>query len=264
MLLGGLITLVNLLLSLVVGLKLLAAGIPSGRLAERALGIYFLTTPVLATVCLGWAYGGFVDPRLAVSPATGGLLIGIATVGMAVGACAIYAFLWRTFRPDVPEARLAALAGGGLALLGAALEGLHDGFAVRLDPGLGHWVAWLGRTLPMAWLLCEAIRYHGLLIRRTRIGLADPLVADRFLLWALWSAAGVANLGADVISRLIYAAAGGDAHPDPPELLRAIALGTMTAAMLLGLVSATSLFLAFFPTPGYRRWVSLRAARGSA
>lgn len=264
MLVSGLVTLVNLVLSLVVGVRLLAAGLAGGRLPERALGIYFLTTPVLATVCLGGAYGGFVDPRLALSPETGGLLVGVATIGMAVGACAIYAFVWRTFRPELREARLAALAGGGLALLGAALEGLHDGFAVRLDPGLGHWVAWLGRTTPMVWLMLEALRYHGLLHRRMRLGLADPLVADRILLWGLWSAAGVAGLGADLISRLIYAAAGGDAHPNPPELLRAIALGTMSATMVLGMISAASLFLAFFPTGAYRRWVAARAARSAA
>jgi hypothetical protein len=183
---------------------------------------------------------------------------------MAVGACAICAFVHRTFRPDQPEARVAALALGALALSGAALEGLHDGFAVTLAPGLGHWVAWLGRTAPMAWLTLEALRYHALLRRRVQIGLADPLVADRFLLFGLWSAAGLANLGADVVSRLIYAAAGGASHPDVPGLLRSIAIGTMSVTMVLGVVSAVTLFLAFFPTAGYRRWVVTRAARMTA
>ena len=59
MLVGGLITLINLVLSLVVGLRLLAAGRAGGRLPELALGIYFLTTPVLATICLGGAYVAF-------------------------------------------------------------------------------------------------------------------------------------------------------------------------------------------------------------
>ena len=105
---------------------------------------------------------------------------------------------------------------------------------------------------------------HHLVRWRVQIGLADPLVADRFLLFGLWSAAGLANLGADVVSRLIYVAAGGAGHPDVPGLLRSIAIGTMSATMVLGVVSAVTLFLAFFPTQGYRRWVVARAARTAA
>ena len=79
MLLGGLVTLINLVLSLVVGLRLLAAG-RAGRLPELVLGIYFLTTPVLATICLGGAYVAFADPKLALSPLAGGLMVGIELV----------------------------------------------------------------------------------------------------------------------------------------------------------------------------------------
>ena len=37
------------------------------------------------------------------------------------------------------------------------------------------------------WTAWEALRYHGLMRRRVRIGLADPAVSDRFLLWGLMS-----------------------------------------------------------------------------
>lgn len=264
MLLGGLVTLANLLLSLVVGLRLLAAGVPQRRLPELTLAGYFLTTPILGTICLGSAYGGFADPRLALAPATGGLLVGIATFSMALGAVAICVFTWRTFRPDLPQARNAALAGSALALGGFALEGLYDGFAVSLDPGLGHWVAWLGRTAPMLWLALESFHYHDLLRRRLRLGLVDPLVADRFLLWGVWSTANLLNLAADVLSRLVFAVAGGPGHPHVADLLRSIAIGTMSATMVLGLVSGATLFLTFFPTARYRRRVIARAARAAA
>jgi hypothetical protein len=264
MLFGGLVTLANLVLSLAVGLRLVAAARAPGRGAELALWTYFLASAFLATLCLGAAYAGLADPTLALPPAASGLLIGVATGGMAAGAVAILAFTRRTFRPDAAWARATALGCGAVAVAGAALEGATEGFAVTFVPGPAHWLAWLGRTAPMLWVAGEALVYHVRLRRRLALGLADPLVADRFLLWGVLSAAGALNLAADAIARVVYVALGGSEGAATPDVARTVLVGTMGVTMILGSVSAGTLFLTFFPTPGYRRWVLARAARAAA
>jgi predicted membrane chloride channel (bestrophin family) len=43
------------------------------------------------------------------------------------------------------------------------------------------------------------------------------------------------------------------------EVARPVVIGTMAVTMVLGIVSAATLFLTFFPTSAYRRWVEARA-----
>ena len=58
--------------------------------------------------------------------------------------------------------------------------------------GLVFWT-WLplGLTLSFGWAFLECGRYHLLLRRRQRVGLADPIVTDRFALYATATALGV-------------------------------------------------------------------------
>ena len=49
-------------------------------------------------------------------------------------------------------------------------------------PGAGHWLGWAGRTGAMLWVAIESFRYYGQQRRRLRIGLADPILSNRFLL----------------------------------------------------------------------------------
>jgi hypothetical protein len=254
---AGLVTLCNLALSLVVGLRLLRA---RGRGPELALGLYFLASAFLSTICQGLVYGGLVDPRLVLAEGTSRLVLGLGILGMAVGAVGVLVFTRRTFRPERGWARIAVLVGGSVALGGWAYEGLAEGFAVSLVPKPGHWMAWAGRTFPMAWVAAESFRYWVLQRRRLRFGLAEPIVANRFLLWGIWSATGFLNLAADVIARVVYMTRAGTTTEMVAEHLRPIVIGTMGVTMVLGVVSAATLFLTFFPTAGYRRWLEARAS----
>jgi hypothetical protein len=133
---------------------------------------------------------------------------------------------------------------------------VDDGFALALFPGLGHWLGWAGRTLPMLWVSIESFRYYLLLRRRLRLGLADPVLANRFLLWAIWAAAVFLNLSADPAARLAYAISAGMGGGElSAEIAAPIVLVTISVTMALGAVSAVTLFLTFFATESYRRWV---------
>jgi hypothetical protein len=45
------------------------------------------------------------------------------------------------------------------------------------------------------------------------------------------------------------------------EVVEPVVIGTMAVTMVLGVISAATLFLTFFPTAGYRRWLESRSAQ---
>jgi hypothetical protein len=256
---GGVVTLLNLVLAFVVGARLLRSGLGDERRPELALSIYFLASAFFSTVCQGLVYGGLIDPRLALDEQTSRAVLGLGVLGMAVGGAAVCLFTWQTFRRDSSWARWAALAGSCLALGGFVFEAVNEGFAIRLVPGAGHWAAWLGRTAPMVWLTVESFRYWAKLRRRLRLGLADAVVVNRFLIWGVWSSATFVNLVADPAARGVYMTLAGTSTELVMEVIRPVVIGTMGVTMALGVVSAATLFLTFFPTAAYRRWVEARA-----
>jgi len=82
---------------------------------------------------------------------------------------------------------------------------------------------------------------------------------NRFLIWGIWSAANFVNLAADPVARVVYVTLAGTTSELVMEVIRPVMIGTMGVTMILGLVSAATLFLTFFPTTAYRRWVEARA-----
>jgi hypothetical protein len=256
--LAGLVTAVNLLLSLVVGLRLLSRARHGWPAPELSLSIYFLVSAFLATPPQIVVYGGMGDPRLAVPEPTARALLAFAVAAMAIGAAAAYVFTWKTFRPEHGSAKGMVAAGIGCLALGYALEST-EGFAPVMFAGPGHWIGWAGRTAAPLFIAIESFRWWGMLRRRLRIGLADPVVANRFLLWGVWAACSTLNFVADLASRSIYWLVFGTIQP-VPEYLAATVAPTIAITMALGCVSAVTLFLTFFPTRAYLRRVEARAA----
>ncbi|HVN39517.1 MAG TPA: hypothetical protein VMW19_15245 [Myxococcota bacterium] len=262
--LTGLVTALNLVLSLVVGLRLLGLARRGGwRAPELSLSIYFLVSAFLATPPQVVVYGGMGDPRLAVPDPVARALLAFAVLGMAIGAAAAYVFTWRTFRPERGFAKAIVVAGCACLAVGYAIEAIREGFAPVMFAGLGHWLGWLGRTLAMAGITFESFRYWRMLRRRLRLGLADPVVTNRFLLWAVWACCSTLNFVSDLASRTFYWLWFGTIAPVPAYLAIFVA-PTIAVTMVLGAVSAVTLFLTFFPTPGYLRWVEARAAAAPA
>jgi hypothetical protein len=113
------------------------------------------------------------------------------------------------------------------------------------------WMAILFRAGAHGWMGLEAFLYHRLMRRRLRLGLADPVVADR--MW-LWSVAGTAIailwLGAGVARTV-----GGAAGLQHPLTLQFIAV--------LGLLSAITNWLVFVPPRAYVRRIERRALQAA-
>ncbi len=106
---------------------------------------------------------------------------------------------------------------------------------------------WVGYTTPCAWMCWEAMLYWRSARKRSRIGLCPPVVANRYLLLALFA-------GFQVLACLV-------------DLLLAHEVGDdqmvsrITDALLGGteMASIALLWLAFFAPRSYASWITRRA-----
>jgi hypothetical protein len=90
--------------------------------------------------------------------------------------------------------------------------------------------------------------------RRVALGLADPLVANRFVLWSVWTGAlgFAALLLLAVRSRAFWL----QLHGVDPRVVMPAAIPITAALAGIAVVCAgVAVWLAFFPPASYRRWV---------
>ena len=108
-------------------------------------------------------------------------------------------------------------------------------------------VQWAGYTTPCVWLFWEATLSHQGAQKRARIGLCSPIVANRYLLLALFG-------GLQVLACLVDLYWGYDKQASE-------AISMVSDALLGGseIASVAVLWLAFFPPPFYADWITRRA-----
>jgi hypothetical protein len=222
----------------VIGLRLLLLSARTRKLPEFLIG--------LATLFLA----GLGYPLSAVAREVPDLDASIRTVLgttgavlAAVGLAANTGFTWMLFRRGVPWAS-ALLA---LVVLGAA--GLFIAQSIS-----GGWASgeFFWRWLPFwvivsfGWAFLECSRYHLLLRRRLRLGMAEPVVTNRFALYA--AAMGLAVLTASLGWVYMWLRLEMVTHPVGGLLL-----------FVLGTTSSSLMMLAFLPPHAYLAWVRARA-----
>jgi hypothetical protein len=255
---SGIVGLGNLLLSAIVGVRLVRLGRKTGG-PEIWLSFYFLLAAFFGFGLSNFVYMSWADAGMALPDGLATLLNGLYLFGATAGLAALWVFTWRTFRPDSSWApwlvtlTTSVLAGGFVA------TGLSGDFALKLVPGTAYWVTWGVRTLAFAWLSIECFRHWGLQRRRLRIGLADPLIANRFLLWGIWSTAMLLMGHFDPMARVRYVAQFGSTGAFVPELGRPIVLTLVPSSAAAGIVVMATVYLTFFPTESFTRWVKGRA-----
>lgn len=170
----------------------------------------------------------------------------VATTASAFTVVALYVFTWRVFRPEARWAALLFAGGSALgvwACAGMAAISFYD--AAVTPPLITRWVALsaLSFAICFGWAALESLSYYRRLRLRLRLGLADPLLANRFLLWG-----GACALGFAVDVALMALTLGStDFNRDAaPRLL-------VSAS---GLTNAIAWFLGFTPPAWYARWIS--------
>lgn len=170
------------LVSLVLGVRLVRLSRRTQELPELAMGLAFL-------LCGGVGYGQVLAGQVALEshPHLTPLLLASGSLMVDLGACCLAIFTWRVFRPGrLGVALFAALSVAVLvSFVGQAVAGDFD------EPGLNSAYAWaaigtLGATF--VWPGLESFHYYALLRRRERVGLSDPALARTFWWWGCGAA----------------------------------------------------------------------------
>jgi hypothetical protein len=253
---AGLGQVVYLVAAFVLAWHLLARARRSRDMAPLLLGIQLLFAMgfgyLLCAAGMGLAMLSATPSRVLVQT-----LLAAGHGATIIGLSAALLFERRVFWPDArwPLALMAGLmAAMGIGWLGAITSGAFStgsyasGWVQLLTAGM------LGTNL---WVGIEPLLYHRKLARRVPLGLAEPLVANRFLLWGLGSLARAALILMGPAAEALLPVLGGEAR-------NTFSAVTLVIAGSLGLATSVAYWLTFNPTPAYARWVERRYRGTSA
>jgi hypothetical protein len=228
---------------LIAGYRLLRLSGRTGERPELLLGIYFAFT--------GPWYVLYNAPYLlgmeALPPLIGS---GIEWI-YVVGVVPYLLFIRSAFRPGSVWATAVVIGCTLFLFTGAVIASLAGDFTISLDDP-AFLIEWIGYTVPCIWMCCEGALSNAAARKRVRIGLCDPIVANRYLLFACFGFCQTAACASEL--SWAYGNSTGGAAASISEGL----LGVTEIA------SIAVLWLAFFPPLVYRRWIDGRAAFLSA
>jgi hypothetical protein len=223
---------------LIASYRLLRLNRRTGERPELQLGIYFAFT--------GQWYLVFNAPYFLGIEALPPLVEHGVEWVYAVGIIPYLLFIRAAFRPNSAWATALVIVCALLLFVGAAAASLGGGFSNSLDDP-NYLIEWVGYTVPCVWLCVEGAISHAAAKKRVRIGLCEPTVANRYLLFACFGFCQTAACAADLIWAYGNSTAG---------VASSFANGLLGATEF---ASVAVLWLAFFPPLVYRRWVDARA-----
>jgi hypothetical protein len=228
-----------------IGSRLLWVGVRGRRRPEVLLGAgTLLVAPVALPASIASGFGGPAGQVHAT-------LWTVSELVTQIGIVCLYAFTQQVFRPGVAWARRV------IALAAVVLPICLVGCAIGLAKAPADWISakacspWilfcqLGYMGVFAWAAIEGLSHYRTAQRRVALGLIDPTVANRFLLFAIY---GICCSGISVAYDVAIVL----------ELNIATSLVVVLPAALLSMVSSTAMFLAIFPPAWFI--ARLRASR---
>ncbi|HEY2744877.1 MAG TPA: hypothetical protein VGL86_09655 [Polyangia bacterium] len=223
------------------GMRILVMARLTRGVPEILIGAFFLLLGPAGTIFLT------AETLLPAHAGRGGALAGVPVSIAMVLACV---FTYRTFRQGVAWAR-ALLAVAVAALAASLYVEVHGArFFVDFEPRLE---VVLPRAACLGWGAYEAARCYFMMQRRRKFGLGDPVLSNRFLLYAVWTAALALIPAVRTVVRLLELARVEVQWRLPFTLISVGAASVMFVAM----------FLNFWPPDGYLRWLRQRAAAGA-
>jgi hypothetical protein len=220
-------------------LRLFRRAARARSLPEALVGVYFLVAPFAIAITIR-------TDRL---DAAGAAVARTVANGLfTIGGVVLLLFAWRVFRPGDGWARTLATAGslGLVALWAVAIPygAYADASFFLLLPVLASYL----------WVFFESVRYHGLMRKRARLMLADPVLTNRFLLFAIWTG-GVVAITVLTVAGALYQLWNGTFHDGgglgDPVLL--------AITRVLSLPIAVAIWLTFLAPARYHRWLKSRA-----
>ena len=227
----------------VVGIRLLRLASRTRQVPELVMGLAFVASgaigfPLLTVADLLSVAGPESVARLSANLGTLSLFTGY--LGLGIGC-------WRIYRPAA-RWPLVPLAIGTLLILAASAVmfaspdlragGLRD---------IAFWSGVATGSAAFGWNACESFLVYARLRRRLALGLVEPEVVNRVLMWGIGSSAAFVMTLHGLATRILVGQVSGDGH-------RLVSSG-------LGMIAAVAIGLAFFPPNAYRRRFAAPAAR---
>jgi hypothetical protein len=173
-----------------------------------------------------------------------------AELFVIAGMSMVCVFTYFTFRRGVPWARAVTVLGVVALAISYYLEVDGVRFLAELEPRL---TVTLPRAVVLGWSTWESLRCYLMMRRRLRFGLADPVVTNRFLLYALWTLSLAIFPSLRAVIRILELA---HVQLEVRLMLQMLGLG-------IGLAMFVAIFLTFWPPGSYVRWL-LRGQAGEA
>jgi hypothetical protein len=246
----GISQLLYLVTVLTLGVRLTLLAYRSRKLPESFLAAHFI-------LCCGFGYALLViglsashQPGL-LSPQVIAPMIGVGHFLSCVGVFGVVCFNYLVFRPGQTWALRLVWLSAVTMTTGYVGYGLTGGFSHGYFAGVWFWLFYGTYIAAAAWVMAEPIRYYGIMRRRLRLGLTDPLVVNRFILWGGGSVCRFAMLVTGVVSGALF-------EHIPPELWPDVNWLTYIAVAIAGFGLSVTYWLTFFPTRAYVRFVTRR------
>jgi hypothetical protein len=221
---------------LIAGIRLLRLSQRTGEAPERLLGAAFVTIAVSAF--------SYVLPNFPAFESQWTSLNFAGRVCVIPYSVIFALFTWRVFRPAERWGGWLVWGTAILLVIGvgsSAIGGDWEGFSISNS---WFWFEWVGYTLPFGWAGAETFVQYRRARRRMPLGLCDPLVCNRYLLWSLFGAMQVS------LSLILL--------PQYAEYETSNQF-TQTWDTLYGAVEIVSLvmiWLVFFSPTLYRNWIN--------
>jgi hypothetical protein len=242
---------VQAIVSLLVGVRLASLARRTGRFPELALSLATLLMPVVGYPAALVAIGLERAQLPGVTP-----VFFVAVSAMMIGVSLYYAFTWRVFRPDAAWAALLWALGSWLMIGSAGAATGHLELLGSIDAGVQSARVWAVATVlavcvAYTWNTLESFRYYLNSRRQLRLGLVDPAVCNRFLLWSM-------STGGWLVLAVVASVGLVTSGKNPLE-----SAGFSLAVGVVGLVNSACNTLCFMPPRWYLDWLSRpRAAQG--
>lgn len=227
-----------LVLVAALGVRLAVQSWRQGSAAEGLLAAFFLGG------LLGFG-PEVASNSLELRPATEETLRFVAFLGFRIPGLAIALFTWRVFRAHDRWAM--ALAPILIAVVLSSAVALGGPISGEAPIPTAFWVGIGAQAIAFLWAAVEAFRFHGLSRRRLALGIGDPITANRFLLWTLWTGCACLSMMLKVTDTVL---AGDIAHGTGARV--PIAWSQLAS----GLTIVVAIALTFTPPRFYREYVA--------
>lgn len=241
--LGAVGLLAFMISSVTIGVRLLVIGARSRNVPELAIGFGFVVGAVV-----GYVPETIVLSADLMSASTEATVLAVTQIAIRCAPVSILVFTIAVFRPSETWARVFGI------LIVAALVVSWVAFpSTRIHAQSESDVLWydlfaVARTLAAAWGATESFLYYKRARLQLKLGLMSPVLADRFRLWGIGLAALTGLLGTTIWAAML------GIDPAIP--------GWVLLESLLGVAGASTLWLTFFPSEAYKRYVESRWSDG--